>query len=149
MTKEIKLLILLVTDDCNLRCRYCYARGGEKKEYMSWETAGKAVDYVAARSRSFKIQFSGGEPLLNFPLVKRVIEYVKMRWGSATFQLQTNGTLIDRAVAQELKNLRYADNMNLFWWRCYQVWRFQFLLGTLITRATPEMIAEREGFNSS
>lgn len=113
MTKEIKLLILLVTDDCNLRCRYCYARGGEKKEYMSWETAGKAVDYVAARSRSFKIQFSGGEPLLNFPLVKRVIEYVKMRWGSATLQLQTNGTLIDRAVAQELKNLRVRPGVSL------------------------------------
>jgi uncharacterized protein len=113
MTREIKLLILLVTDDCNLRCRYCYARGGEKKEYMSWETARKAVDYVAASSKSFKIQFSGGEPLLNFSLVKRVIEYVKMRWGSATFQLQTNGTLINLDLARELKTLRVRPGVSL------------------------------------
>ena len=43
MTKEIKLLILLVTDDCNLRCRYCYARGGEKKEYMSTDNLALRV----------------------------------------------------------------------------------------------------------
>jgi len=113
MAEEVKLLILLVTGDCNLRCRYCYAGGGEKKEYMSWETARKAVDYVAARSKSFKIQFSGGEPLLNFPLVKRVIEYVKTRCGSATFQLQTNGTLIDRTLARELKNLGVRPGVSL------------------------------------
>ncbi|MDH7576546.1 MAG: radical SAM protein [Bacillota bacterium] len=113
MGEEIKCLILLVTRDCNLRCRYCYALGGEKKDYMTWETARRAVDYVAARSRSFKIQFTGGEPLLNFPLVKKIIAYLENHPGSVTFQLQTNGTLIDRARARELKMLRIGLGVSL------------------------------------
>ncbi len=110
---ETICLILLVTGDCNLRCRYCYAWGGEAKEYMPWEVAMRAVDYVAARSRSLKIQFSGGEPLLNFPLVRRVVAYLKNYRGSITFQLQTNGTLIDRALAREIKRLQIGLGVSL------------------------------------
>ncbi|RKO66587.1 radical SAM/SPASM domain-containing protein [Desulfofundulus salinus] len=113
MTKEIKLLVLLVTGDCNLRCVYCYARGGESKRHMSWEVARHAVDYAAARSKSFKIQFSGGEPLLNLPLVKEVAAYVRSRRLSVKLQLQTNGTLITPAVAQELKSLGVALGVSL------------------------------------
>ena len=112
MIGEIKCLILMVTRDCNLRCRYCYACGGERKDYMTWETARRAVDYVAARSRSFKVQFSGGEPLLNFSLVRRVIEYLGSHQG-VTFQLQTNGTLINGALARELKGLRIGLGVSL------------------------------------
>jgi uncharacterized protein len=113
MAPEIKCLVLLVTLDCNLRCRYCYARGGERKDYMTWETARRAVDYVAARSRSFKVQFTGGEPLLHLPLVERVIEYLKDHPGRVTFQLQTNATLIDRALARELKRLGVGLGVSL------------------------------------
>ncbi|NPV28082.1 MAG: radical SAM protein [Firmicutes bacterium] len=113
MREEIRCLILLVTRDCNLGCRYCYALGGEKKDYMTWETARRAVDYVAVRSRSFKIQFTGGEPLLHFPLVKKIIAYLENHPGSVTFQLQTNGTLIDRALARELKRLRIGLGVSL------------------------------------
>ncbi|MDQ0286909.1 uncharacterized protein J2Z49_002026 [Desulfofundulus luciae] len=113
MTEKIKLLILLVTTDCNLRCAYCYARGGEGKEHMTWEVAQQAVDYAAARSRSFKIQFSGGEPLLNLPLVREVAAYVRSRRLSVKLQLQTNGTLITPAVARELKSLGVALGVSL------------------------------------
>jgi uncharacterized protein len=109
--EEIKLLVLRVTDDCNLRCRYCYACGGDSRESMSWDIARQAVDYALARSRFLKIQFTGGEPLLNFPLVKKVIEY--SRKSPVTFQMQTNGTLVGPAVARELKALKIAPGVSL------------------------------------
>lgn len=111
--EEIKLLILRITNDCNLRCRYCYASGGDNREYMGWETARRAVDYAAARSSFFKIQFTGGEPLLNLPLIKQIVTYVRERKLPAVFQMQTNGTLIDLPAARELKAMRVATGVSL------------------------------------
>lgn len=111
--EEIKLLILRVTNDCNLRCRYCYACGGDNRDSMSLDIARRAIDYVAARSRSFKIQFTGGEPLLKFPLIKKIIEYTKNYSSSVLYQLQTNGTLITPELARELKSLRIAVGVSL------------------------------------
>lgn len=111
--KEIKLLVLRVTNDCNLRCVYCYASGGEKKEVMPWSVAKRAVDYAAARSSSFKIQFTGGEPLLQFDLIENIIDYVKQRKLNVLFQLQTNGTLIDAMMARKLKDNKIALGVSL------------------------------------
>jgi len=65
------LLTLSTTGDCNLRCSYCYARGGESSASMSWITGKRAIDIVAECFSSFKIQFTGGEPLLNLDLIER------------------------------------------------------------------------------
>ncbi|MCR4441775.1 MAG: radical SAM protein [Peptococcaceae bacterium] len=110
----IKLLVLRVTNDCNLRCRYCYARGGDNRDRMSLDVARQAIDYAAARSKSFKIQFTGGEPLLEFPLIKKIIDYANSRCSSAVvYQLQTNGTLITPGIARELKYLGVAVGVSL------------------------------------
>ncbi|MDK2820257.1 MAG: uncharacterized protein PWP31_222 [Clostridia bacterium] len=113
MAEIIKMLILRVTDACNLSCCYCYARGGESKRKMSWEVARRAVDYVTARSRHFKIQFSGGEPLLNLPLIKKVVAYVQNCNLAVTFQLQTNGTLLSPVMVRELKKMGLALGVSL------------------------------------
>lgn len=110
---EIKLLILRVTNDCNLRCRYCYACGGDNRDSMSLDIAIRAVDYAAARSKSFKIQFTGGEPLLKFSLIKKIIAYLNNCSSSILYQLQTNGTLITPEIARELKTLRIAVGVSL------------------------------------
>jgi uncharacterized protein len=109
----MKLLILRVTDACNLNCCYCYACGGESKKDMPWEIAKRAVDYVAARNRHFKIQFSGGEPLLNLPLIKKVVAYTQERKLAATFQLQTNGTLLTPRMVREIRKLGLALGVSL------------------------------------
>lgn len=57
--KGPRLLVLGVTADCNLRCRYCSARGGEEKAYMSEVVARRAVDLMTEGSEKFKIQFTG------------------------------------------------------------------------------------------
>jgi len=53
------LLVLAVAADCNLRCRYCYAGGGDEKTHMSWPVARRAVDLMVEHSDRFNVQFTG------------------------------------------------------------------------------------------
>jgi uncharacterized protein len=97
-------LILSVTDDCNLRCRYCVYGGGYPNQRthssfrMTREIAEKAIDYFVARSRRVKephLGFYGGEPLLNLPLVRHTVEYLESRTKKRyRYGLTTNGVLL-------------------------------------------------------
>ncbi len=111
--QRIKLLVLRVTDSCNLNCLYCYALGGNRRDDMSWRVARKTIDYVAQGNDSFKIQFTGGEPLHNFELIERIIEYVARRKLKVKFQLQTNGTLISRELAEKIRYYGIAVGVSL------------------------------------
>ena len=105
------MLVLWVTTDCNLRCRYCYAEGGEKPEYMSWEVAKRALDFMREHSEGFKVQLAGGEPLLNMGLVEQVVRYTP-NW-RVIHQLQTNATLITPEVARRIKGLELRIGVSL------------------------------------
>ena len=107
------LLALSVTADCNLRCRYCYACGGESSASMSWSTARRAVDVMADSFQNFKIQFTGGEPLLNLGLIERTVEYLGEQGLDATCQVQTNATLITSEVAGRLRCLKIGIGVSL------------------------------------
>lgn len=107
------LLALSVTADCNLCCRYCYARGGESRDSMSWSTARRAVDVMAESFQSFKIQFTGGEPLLNFALVERTVDYLGELALRVPCQVQTNATLINADVAVRLQSLKIGIGVSL------------------------------------
>lgn len=107
----MKSLVLWVTTDCNLRCRYCYAEGGESRDYMSWPVAEGALDAVKRDGESCTIQFAGGEPILNLDLVERVVHYT--RGWDVRYQMQTNATLVDAQVARKLKDLRIAVGVSL------------------------------------
>jgi len=100
---RLKELVLWVTTDCNLRCRYCYASGGDEAEYMDWQVAKQALDIMLSQSDSFKIQFAGGEPLLNMDLIEQVVGYTQGL--GIGYQLQTNASLIDDKVAANLKRM--------------------------------------------
>lgn len=107
------LLALSVTDDCNLRCRYCYARGGESSASMSWITAKRAIDVMSECFDGFKIQFTGGEPLLNLGLIERAVAYLDEIGLHFPCQVQTNATLITPDVAAKLKGLKIAVGVSL------------------------------------
>lgn len=100
---RLKELVLWVTTDCNLRCRYCYASGGDEAEYMDWQVAKQALDIMLSQSDSFKIQFAGGEPLLNMDLIEQVVGYTQGL--GIRYQLQTNASLIDDKVAANLERM--------------------------------------------
>jgi uncharacterized protein len=101
----VKAMCLHVAHDCNMSCRYCFADDGAfagRRALLSEETGRRAVDFLLARSgnrRNLEIDFFGGEPLLNFSVVKALVAYGRERekaFGKRIrFTITTNGLLLD------------------------------------------------------
>lgn len=107
---HVKALCLLVTNDCNLRCRYCFAKGGRvDRSRMSPEVARRSLDFLFSslgkRSRC-EVDFFGGEPLLVFDVVRDAILYGEKRaeeeGKTIRFTLTTNGVLLNDEIARFL-----------------------------------------------
>lgn len=104
VASPIKAMCLHVAHDCNLRCKYCFASTGDYKEgrmLMSLETGKKALDFLIEKSgdRKFlEVDFFGGEPTVNFDVVKKLVEYGRSREAEANkkfrFTITTNGILL-------------------------------------------------------
>lgn len=101
----VKALCLNIAHDCNLACKYCFASqgdyGGVKRELMSFDVAKRAVDFLIAMSgtrQHCEIDFFGGEPLLNWDVVKQTVEYVESIQAAHNkifkLTLTTNGVLL-------------------------------------------------------
>lgn len=102
-------LTLQVTQNCNMRCRYCYFSGnGEftrqhNNGKMTWDTARKAIDFLAKnsdKSSRIQISFYGGEPLLEYILIKKCVEYARNVFFNKdiSFSITSNGTIINEAI---------------------------------------------------
>lgn len=94
---------LMVTGDCNHRCDYCFIEEKSDRERMSEKTALEAVDFLFRHSREekeLKILFFGGEPLLEYPLIKKTVLYAeekaRRKKKNIGFEMTTNATLLDR-----------------------------------------------------
>ena len=108
----LEALALHVCHDCNLKCKYCYGEGGTyggPRKYMDKKIAEKAVDFLIKESGEISecvIIFFGGEPLLNFELIKHVILYARetgKKYGKKVrFSMTTNGTLLTDEVISYL-----------------------------------------------
>lgn len=101
----VKALCLNIAHDCNLACKYCFASqgdyGGVKRELMSFDVAKRAVDFLISMSgprQHCEIDFFGGEPLLNWDVVKQTVEYIESiqeKHGKIfKLTLTTNGMLL-------------------------------------------------------
>ena len=109
-SKVIKALCLHVAHSCNLACSYCFAGQGKyhgKDALMSFETGKRAFDFLIENSgtrRNLEVDFFGGEPLLNWDVVKQLVEYArsieKEKNKNFRFTLTTNGVLIDDEVIE-------------------------------------------------
>lgn len=104
----IKALCLHVAHTCNLDCSYCFASQGKyhgDRAVMSYETGKRALDFLVENSgsrRNLEVDFFGGEPLMNFDTVKKLVSYArsieKEKNKNFRFTLTTNGVLIDDDV---------------------------------------------------
>ncbi len=104
-TNIIKALCLHVAHDCNLKCKYCFAAQGNfngEALLMPLETGKKAFDFLVANSgnrRNLEVDFFGGEPLMNFDVVKELVAYgrelEKTNNKHFRFTITTNGMLLD------------------------------------------------------
>nr|WP_317359224.1 thioether cross-link-forming SCIFF peptide maturase [uncultured Tyzzerella sp.] len=115
----VKALCLHIAHDCNLKCKYCFAEEGEyhgKRSLMSVEVGKKAIDFLIENSGSRKnleIDFFGGEPLMNFDVVKEIVEYgrsvEKQHNKNFRFTMTTNGILLNDDIADYInKNMHNA-----------------------------------------
>lgn len=100
-------LTLLPTFDCNLRCIYCYARGGDDKVYMSKEIAKAAIDAVKGMSDAKKLTLhfaGGGEPFVNFEVMDFATKYAQQCFDEVAVAIVTNGTFNDGQLRWILEN---------------------------------------------
>ena len=108
---NIQYMVLWITDDCNLRCKYCYANAGKRKSYMDRDTFIKALDL--AGNNNYKLQIAGGEPLLNFLLIEEIYDYLQWKNPKIKISLQTNGTLINTEMAKKIKEMDIGVGVSL------------------------------------
>ena len=105
VASPIKAMCLNIAHDCQLRCKYCFASTGDfgkGRKLMSFETGKHAIDFLLEKSgdrENLELDFFGGEPLMNFNVVKQVVEYARSRekeYGKHfRFTITTNGLLLD------------------------------------------------------
>lgn len=107
--KYIDRITLHVSNDCNLRCKYCYAEGGaykQKRNLMSIEDANYFIDFCCKSFNNVKyVVFFGGEPMLNIPIMEHICKIFKQKYDNKNcsffpkFGIITNGTkLNDRII---------------------------------------------------
>lgn len=104
-SNEIKALCLHICHDCNLRCRYCFADEGayhSEREFMSEETAKRAIDFLILNSgkrKVLEVDFFGGEPLMCLQTIKNVVAYAREQGEKSgkkfLFTTTTNALLLD------------------------------------------------------
>ncbi len=116
--RNLSFFIFQVTQGCNLRCSYCpYSQSNEKIRHhnmisMNWEIAKKGLDYYfehSIDSNLIGIGFYGGEPLLNFKLIKKMVEYSQriFEGKDVHYSITTNGTLLTDEIIGFLENYNF------------------------------------------
>lgn len=117
--KSLQDLTLVVCEDCNLRCEYCYLiEKLDKRSYMSKETCIKSLELFFKHAQSpIHISFYGGEPLLNFDIIKcataYALEEAKKHNMKCSFGLVTNGTICNQDIFAFLNSNRFIVNISL------------------------------------
>ena len=107
---EVKAMCLHVAHTCNLNCEYCFASQGNyhgERALMSFEVGKQALDFLVANSgkrRNLEVDFFGGEPLMNWDVVKQLVAYGRSleepNNKKFRFTLTTNGVLVDDEVIE-------------------------------------------------
>lgn len=122
-SNDSQQLTFVVTQECNLRCKYCYMTGKNDQGRMSFETAKKTIDYFMDNkstlftTRHLILDFIGGEPLLEIELIDKIVDYFRLtaykrssEWfGRFRISIQSNGVLVDSEAFQRF--LRKNKNL--------------------------------------
>ncbi|AEX85905.1 hypothetical protein XO10_07445 [Marinitoga sp. 1135] len=122
--KGLRTLALNVINDCNLKCDYCFANFGyykDGKTVMKFEIAKKAVDLllnsaIENGNKEITIAFFGGEPLLNFDLIKKVVDYAEKTKSDnleIKYLITTNGTLFDLEKIKFMKKYKFQITLSI------------------------------------
>ncbi len=112
VSSPLKAMCLHVSHDCNLRCKYCFAGQGlygGQAQIMPFEVAKAAIDFLIDKSvgrHNLELDFFGGEPLLNWDVVKKTVAYArsleKEHHKNFRFTMTTNGVLLNQEINEYL-----------------------------------------------
>lgn len=116
-----RTITFIVTQDCQLACKYCYLVGKNDKHRMTWDVAKKGIDYILSHEGDYKEEsviwdFIGGEPLLEIELIDKICDYIKMEmyrlnhhwFNSYRFNFTTNGINYHSPKIQSFIKKNYA-----------------------------------------
>jgi sulfatase maturation enzyme AslB (radical SAM superfamily) len=113
--ERIRAISLILTADCNLSCRYCY-QNAKKKKTMPWASLKASIELIlASRSDEVQIDFLGGEPLLEFPMIRKAVEYVKKKrplGKRVKYLIITNGTLLTEDIIVFLESHAFETQIS-------------------------------------
>lgn len=131
-TKYVKYLVdrcindltLQVTRDCNFSCRYCLfavnnqVERAHEKKHMTWDIAKRAIDYMYLHSQDMQevqLSFYGGEPLMNFPIIKKAVQYAEkvFKLKSVNYNMTINGSLLNESIVRFLAKNRFHLTISL------------------------------------
>ncbi|WP_425447638.1 radical SAM protein [Dethiothermospora halolimnae] len=93
--------VIHVTKKCNMDCFYCYEEDKSSGD-RSWEDTKNLIDDILKYNNEFEVEFLGGEPMMNFPLIKRCINYLKDKGNVKKYIITTNGTIINEEIVKFL-----------------------------------------------
>lgn len=118
-TKIFSELTLVVSQSCNMACKYCYLSDLLKQnEMMDWDVAKKSIDFFFSHSKNnIHISFFGGEPLLNFKLIEKSVQYASSLATSEgkylSFDIITNGTIANQNIVDFFKEFGFDVGISL------------------------------------
>lgn len=118
MGSSTALHIFVVNTACNMNCIYCQANNGKEKPhlFMDKATAEKAVDIaLQSPTKYLNFEFQGGEPLLNFEIIKHIVKYTEQRKGSheITYNVVSNLTLLTDDIVQFFVNYNFGVSTSI------------------------------------
>lgn len=112
---DIRAVSLNMAQGCNLRCTYCFAGDGDygNKGMMSFETATAVLSQLAAGKDRFRVTFFGGEPMLNYGVIQKVVEWCETQPGTRySFAITTNGTLLSKEKLEWMREKRFSMTLS-------------------------------------
>lgn len=93
--------VIHVTKHCNLACKYCYETDKTSGD-RDWPSTQKLLDHILRFNRELEIEFLGGEPLLNFNLIKQAVDHINLHDVNTRYYISTNGTVISPEIMEFL-----------------------------------------------
>ncbi len=124
LSTSLQSITLEITQNCNLRCQYCIyndhvdTKRNHGNKSMDFETAMQAIDFFlknSSKTKLIRIGFYGGEPLVQFPFIKKCVEYAKdvFKGREILFSMTTNATLINPEIANFLAHNKFSVMVSL------------------------------------
>jgi uncharacterized protein len=116
---NVRSLELNISQTCNMNCTYCFGDGGTYGNLgmMSFKTAKKAIDlfYNTSKKNNVRVNFFGGEPLLNFKLIKEITSYITNQFNDydTEYYITTNGTIINEEILDFIRDYQFIIQVSL------------------------------------